>query len=132
MLRVILFAFKPVHSSDILQMLPGGLFRGHMFLSAFFPVLTLLLPKFRSPSQQVLGSGVRPPPTPVSGHTRNPTDLGTSLVAQWLRLHTPSPGGLGSIPEQGTRSHTWQLRVHMPQVKILRASTKMEDPVWHS
>ncbi|TEA40826.1 hypothetical protein DBR06_SOUSAS19710034, partial [Sousa chinensis] len=28
-----------------------------------------------------------------------------SLVAQWLGLHTPSAGGLGSIPGQGTRSH---------------------------
>ena len=31
--------------------------------------------------------------------------LGTSLVAQWLRLHTPNAGGPGSIPRQGTRSH---------------------------
>ena len=30
---------------------------------------------------------------------------GTSLVAQWLRLHTPSAGGPGSIPGQGTGSH---------------------------
>ena len=30
---------------------------------------------------------------------------GTSLVAQWLRLHTPNAGGPGSIPGQGTRSH---------------------------
>ena len=29
---------------------------------------------------------------------------GTSLVVQWLRLHTPNAGGLGSIPGQGTRS----------------------------
>ena len=28
-----------------------------------------------------------------------------SLVAQWLRLHAPSAGGLGSVPDQGTRSH---------------------------
>ena len=31
--------------------------------------------------------------------------LGTSPVAQWLRLCTPNAGGLGSIPGQGTRSH---------------------------
>ncbi|TEA36925.1 hypothetical protein DBR06_SOUSAS210044, partial [Sousa chinensis] len=31
--------------------------------------------------------------------------LGTSLVAQWLRLHTPNAGGPGLIPGQGTRSH---------------------------
>ena len=30
---------------------------------------------------------------------------GTSLVVQWLRLQTPSAGGPGSIPDQGTRSH---------------------------
>ena len=30
---------------------------------------------------------------------------GTSLVVQWVRLHTPNAGGLGSIPGQGTRSH---------------------------
>ena len=28
-----------------------------------------------------------------------------SLVAQWIRLHAPSAGGLGLIPGQGTRSH---------------------------
>ena len=33
------------------------------------------------------------------------TNSGTSLVAQWLRLHTPNAEGLGSIPGQGTRSH---------------------------
>ena len=132
MLRVILFAFKPVRSANILQMFPCGLFWGHTFFSAFFPVLTLLFPKFRSPGQQILCSGVRSPCTPVSGHARNPTDLGTSLGVQWLRLHTPNPGGLGSIPDQGTRSHTPQLRLHMLQVRILSASTKMEDPVRHN
>ena len=30
---------------------------------------------------------------------------GISLVAQCLRLHTPSAGGPGLIPGQGTRSH---------------------------
>ena len=33
------------------------------------------------------------------------TNWGTSLVVQWLRLHAPNAGGLGSIPGQGTRSH---------------------------
>ncbi|TEA28579.1 hypothetical protein DBR06_SOUSAS2010227, partial [Sousa chinensis] len=28
-----------------------------------------------------------------------------SLVVQWVRLHTPSAGGPGSIPGWGTRSH---------------------------
>ena len=42
-------------------------------------------------------------------------------MVQWLRLHDHNVGGTGSIPDQGTRSH-------MPQLKILRAATKMEDP----
>ena len=36
--------------------------------------------------------------------------MGTSVVVQWLRLHPPNAGGLGSIPGQGTRFHTPQLR----------------------
>ena len=35
---------------------------------------------------------------------------GTSLVVQWLRLHAPNAEVLGSIPVQGTRSLTPQLR----------------------
>ena len=31
--------------------------------------------------------------------------IGTSLVAQWLRLHAPNAGGLGLTPSQRTRSH---------------------------
>ena len=31
--------------------------------------------------------------------------LGTSLVAQWLRLHAPNAGAPGSIPGQGTKPH---------------------------
>ena len=42
---------------------------------------------------------------------------GTSLVVQWLRLHTHNAGGLGPIPGQGTRSCMLQLRAHMPQLK---------------
>ena len=29
--------------------------------------------------------------------------LGTSLVAQWVRLRAPNAGGPGSIPGQGTK-----------------------------
>ena len=39
------------------------------------------------------------------------------LVVQWLRLHVPNAGGLGSIPGQGTRSH-------VPQLESLRAAAK--------
>ena len=37
-------------------------------------------------------------------------ESGTSLVVQGLRLWAPSAGGPGSIPGQGARSHTLQLR----------------------
>ena len=47
---------------------------------------------------------------------------------QWLRLCAPSAGGLGSLPCGGTRSHLLQLRVHIPQLKIPRASTKVWQP----
>ena len=49
---------------------------------------------------------------------------GISLVVQWLRLCPPNAGGLGLIPGQETRSHMPQLRVCMPQLHILHATTK--------
>ena len=51
--------------------------------------------------------------------------FGPSLV-QWLRLHAPHAGGLGSIPGQGTRSHMPQLRVHTQQLKIPHTATKTQ------
>ena len=58
---------------------------------------------------------------------------GTSMVVQWLRLHTPTAGDLGSIPGEGTESHMdpteTQVRVHMPQLKTrvqLRPSAAKE------
>ena len=42
----------------------------------------------------------------------------TYLVVQWLRLGAPNARSLGSIPGQGARSH-------MPQLKVLQASTKI-------
>ncbi|TEA31394.1 hypothetical protein DBR06_SOUSAS710187 [Sousa chinensis] len=54
----------------------------------------------------------------------------TSLVAQWIRLHAPNAGGLGSIPGLGTRSQIaccncmLQLRVRMPQLRSSCATTK--------
>ena len=47
------------------------------------------------------------------------TGIGTSLVVQWLRLHTPIAGGPGSIPGQGTGPHMPQQRLN-----ILSAATK--------
>ena len=53
---------------------------------------------------------------------------GTSLVVQWLRLHAPNAGALGSIPGQETinRSHMLQLRVGMPKQKIPQAAFKTQ------
>ena len=51
----------------------------------------------------------------------------TSLVVQWLRLLMQ--GAQGSIPGQGTRSHMPHLSVPRPQLEILRATTKIKDPV---
>ena len=50
--------------------------------------------------------------------------LGTSLLAQWLRLYTPNAEGVNPMPGQGTRSHMPQLRVCTPELKILWATTK--------
>ena len=36
--------------------------------------------------------------------------LGIALVVQWLRLHAPNAGGMGSIPCQGIGSHMPQLK----------------------
>ena len=45
----------------------------------------------------------------------------------WLRLYTPNARGPGSIPGQGTRYDILQLRVPMPQLKMLYTATKTED-----
>ena len=50
-----------------------------------------------------------------------PSQGGTSLVAQWSRLCAPNAGGPGSVPGQGTKSHT-------RQQKLPHAKTK----TWHS
>ena len=38
------------------------------------------------------------------------SELGTSLVVQWLRVQAPNAQGLGSTPGQQSRSHMLQLR----------------------
>ena len=48
----------------------------------------------------------------------------TSLLIQWLRFWASSAGALGSIPGQGGRSHTLQLRVHMLQRKLPHVTNK--------
>ena len=52
------------------------------------------------------------------------------LAVQGLRLIACKAGGLGLIPGQGTR-------YDMPQLKVLHAAMKIEDPIstaktWHS
>ena len=56
--------------------------------------------------------------------------LGTSLVAQWLRLCAPNLGGPGSIPGQGTRSHMLQLRNQHAAMKM--EITCATAKIWHS
>ena len=46
-------------------------------------------------------------------------------MVQWLRLHAPSAGSLVPIPGQGTTYYMPQLRVHMSQLKIPHAATKI-------
>ena len=48
----------------------------------------------------------------------------TSLVGQWLRLHAPNAGDPGSLPGQGTKSHSQQLKGSHVQLKTLHATTK--------
>ena len=51
-------------------------------------------------------------------------------MVQGLRLHTLNAGGLGSIPDLGTRSHTLQLKkIPMPQQrsKTPWAATKTQQ-----
>ena len=54
---------------------------------------------------------------------------GTSLMVQWLRLCAPNAGGLGSIPDQGTRPHLLQLTILCTSTKknkIPCAATKTQ------
>ena len=45
-------------------------------------------------------------------------------MVQWLRLHAPNAGGLGSIPGQGANC-IQQLRARLPQLKIPHMATKI-------
>ena len=49
----------------------------------------------------------------------------TSLVVQWLRLHSPNAGGPGSIPDQGTRSRMLQLKILHDPTEIPCAPTEI-------
>ena len=56
-------------------------------------------------------------------HAREGSRAWTSLVAQWLRFHTLTAVVCALVSDQGTRSHMLQLRVCMPELKILHAAT---------
>ncbi|TEA42613.1 hypothetical protein DBR06_SOUSAS1610110, partial [Sousa chinensis] len=53
-----------------------------------------------------------------------------SLVVQWLGLQAPNAGGTGSIPDQGTRSHTHAATESLPQLRSPQAATK--EPACHN
>ena len=50
----------------------------------------------------------------------------TSLVVQWLRLLSPSAGGMGSIPGGGTRSCMQQGEEDLVLSLVIRKSPKTE------
>lgn len=47
---------------------------------------------------------------------------GTSLLVQWLGLHTPNTGGPAG----------WGTGSHLPQLKILNAAMKIKDLAFHN
>ena len=55
---------------------------------------------------------------------------GTSLVVQWLKLCTPNAGGPGSIPGQGTRPHIKQIRVCMPQLRLVQSNKEIKIKIY--
>ena len=73
--------------------------------------------------RQEEGKGISPGRISVSGGPYgSPLKKGLLLgLPWWLRLCAPNTGGLGLIPGQRTRSH-------MPQLKILHAAAKIQDP----
>ena len=77
--------------------------RGHssVFTSSVFVASLQSITSWNNKNQlwQHSGTGWRP-----QDHQEEPP-LGTSLVVQWLRLHTSNARGTGSIPGQGTKPH---------------------------
>ena len=52
-------------------------------------------------------------------------DARTSVVVQWLRLHAPDVGSLGSNPDQGTR-------LYHKSKKIAHTTIKIENPACYN
>ena len=62
---------------------------------------------------------VRPEVYVKQAHTEDKKEVsGTFLAVQWLKLHAPNTGGLGSIPGQETRSHMPQVRVPNESISL--------------
>ena len=55
--------------------------------------------------------------------------VGTSLVVQWLRLHTPNSKGPGLIPSQEIRSHMLQRRPRAAQTN--KQTPQTQCFLWH-
>ena len=54
------------------------------------------------------------------GKAKRRSRTGDFPVVQWLRLHTPNAGSLGSILGQGTRSYVLPLRPGHSQINFLK------------
>ena len=54
----------------------------------------------------------------------NKSSSGPFLVVQWLKLCSTNAGGLGSIPDQGTRSHVPQMGVQKLQPEKIPCATR--------
>ena len=57
--------------------------------------------------------------------------MGTSLVVQWLRLHVPTAGGMGSILGQGTKipHASWfgpinKLAIMSKEIKLIKTKNQ--------
>ena len=75
---------------------------GHKHQSRSWPLEARI---FQISKKHSLNTITSPSTWPCYQVTRLVKIMGTSLMAQWLRLLAPNAGALGSIPGQGTRSH---------------------------
>ena len=50
-------------------------------------------------------------------------------MVQWLGLHAPKAGGLGSVPGQGTRPHMRQLKLGAEKEREKERERKKKKPI---
>ena len=63
------------------------------------------------------------------GCPRQKRPFETLLVVWWLTLRVPSAAGLGSIPDQGSRSHMLQLEPMQPnKIIFFKKVTELKAP----